>query len=159
MNLSSSDQEIIMLFMTHRHNLHRALFLNRLEDPISIQPEFPQSKRIGLEWFLIPRSDLRIRLQMRDDSSHDNALFMDLEVSNVSLGTFCERDPILHSWIVPEKPLPLKFVTDRAQDACPACFSSHRFVSFLLGIFLAAHCDAGAASQVHLWLSAKKPIS
>ena len=65
---------------------------------------FPWSDGVGSERLLPLCLDFCIRLQMRNDPTYDDALFMCFEVSNVVLCAFGERDLVFHSCIVSEKP-------------------------------------------------------
>ena len=99
--------------MAHCNNLHAlgslfrlcfAISLDGIKDPKFIKPEFPWSDGVGSERLLPLCSDFCIHLQVRNDPSHDDALIMWLEVCNVALCAFRQRDLVIHAGIVPEKP-------------------------------------------------------
>ena len=90
--------------MAHCNNLHAlgslfrlcfAISLDGIKDPKFIKPEFPWSDGVGSERLLPLCSDFCIHLQVRNDPSHDDALIMWLEVDNVALCAFRQRDLVI----------------------------------------------------------------
>ena len=104
-----------MLLVADRNDLHSFVRFNGIENPESIELEFPRSNGIGAERFLPPGSGFCVRVQVSNDPGYNDPLLLSFKMSNVPLGTVCERDPILHSSMVSEKGQPLKLPADRVE--------------------------------------------
>jgi len=100
-------------FQVHDSHFLRMLSFDDIENAKFVQSEFPCGDGVGSKWFLSSRLRFSIDFQMVNDSGHNDPLIAHIEIFNVALSVFRERDLILHCGIVLEKPEVLKALSQR----------------------------------------------
>lgn len=102
--------------MTHRNNFDLITF-GRVKNPKSVNPQFPRSDGIWPKLLSLSGADVGIHFQVAHNPRHDDAPIVHVEVSDILLGAFRQRDSISHSGIVSEKVTSLKRVVGQAENA------------------------------------------